>query len=271
MEERASPVLGILRLDYDYPPALGDIDHPDTFAYDVLYRAVPGLTFAVCQSGAYSQDVKDKCVEAVEFLAANDVSGVTGDCGFMLNIQELVENHIDKPVFMSCLGQLHSILHSIGGDSEVAIFTANSNSLEHVEAELDRLSGLREHSQRLRIVGCQDVPGFDAVAKGEKVDVETVGPGVMELAKDFLDRHPGVKSLLLECTELPPYANALRFETGLPVYDAVSNCNAFMSGFLTDPKFGMKGWQRPWDGTHKAYHLGDNLSAREKADLKTPR
>ena len=29
MEERASPVLGILRLDYDYPPALGDIDLPE--------------------------------------------------------------------------------------------------------------------------------------------------------------------------------------------------------------------------------------------------
>ena len=250
---------------------VGDIDHLDTFDYDVLYRTVPGLTFAVCQSGVYSQDVKDSCVEAVEFLKAKDVSGVTGDCGFMLNIRELVENNIDKPVFMSCLGQLHSILHSIGGDCEVAVFTANSDSLEHVESELDRLSGLREHSHRLRIVGCQDVPGFDAVAKGEKVDVEKVGPGVMELAKDFLDRHPGVRSLLLECTELPPYANVLRLETGLPVYDAVSNCNAFMSGFLTDRKFGLNGWQRPWDGSHKAYHLGDNLSEREKEYLKTRR
>lgn len=41
--------MGILRLDYNYPPALGDIDHPGSFGYDVVYRAVPGYTFDVCQ------------------------------------------------------------------------------------------------------------------------------------------------------------------------------------------------------------------------------
>ena len=40
--------LGVIRLDYDYPPAPGDIDSPDSFAYDVYYRVVPGLTFEMC-------------------------------------------------------------------------------------------------------------------------------------------------------------------------------------------------------------------------------
>ena len=37
--------LGILRLDYDYPAAPGDMDCPDSFAYDVYYRVIPGYTF----------------------------------------------------------------------------------------------------------------------------------------------------------------------------------------------------------------------------------
>jgi len=40
--------LGIMRLDYDYPPAPGDIDCAESFGYDVHYRAIPGFTFSVC-------------------------------------------------------------------------------------------------------------------------------------------------------------------------------------------------------------------------------
>jgi hypothetical protein len=40
--------LGIIRLDYDYPPAPGDIDCPESFGYDVFYRVIPGFTFGVC-------------------------------------------------------------------------------------------------------------------------------------------------------------------------------------------------------------------------------
>jgi len=40
--------LGIIRLDYEYPPAPGDIDHPDSYEYDVHYRMIPGFTFEMC-------------------------------------------------------------------------------------------------------------------------------------------------------------------------------------------------------------------------------
>ena len=43
--------LGVIRLDYDYPPIPGDVDSQDSFNYDVIYRTVPGLTFAMAQSG----------------------------------------------------------------------------------------------------------------------------------------------------------------------------------------------------------------------------
>ena len=35
--------------------------------------------------------------------------------------------------------------------------------------------------------------------------------------------HPRmIRAILLECTELPPYADALRYHTGLPVWDAIT-------------------------------------------------
>ena len=43
--------LGVIRLDYDYPAIPGDIDSPESFGYEVVYRTVPGLTFEMAQSG----------------------------------------------------------------------------------------------------------------------------------------------------------------------------------------------------------------------------
>ena len=65
-EMKASPSLGVVRLDYDYPPAPGDIDSAETFGYNVYYRVVPGLTFDMCQAGELEGDVKSRFIEAIE-------------------------------------------------------------------------------------------------------------------------------------------------------------------------------------------------------------
>merc|ERR1712072_720254 len=101
--------LGIVRLDYDYPPSPGDIDHPASFGYDVFYRVVPGFTFEVCQSGRMSPSVERKFIEAVRWMDGKGVTGITGDCGFMMYFQKLARNHTSKPVFMSALAQLPAV------------------------------------------------------------------------------------------------------------------------------------------------------------------
>ncbi|KRY04188.1 hypothetical protein T01_9598, partial [Trichinella spiralis] len=55
-KKAAAASLGVIRLDYDYPPAPGDIDHPDSFDCDVYYKVVPGLTFEMCQKGKMTEE-----------------------------------------------------------------------------------------------------------------------------------------------------------------------------------------------------------------------
>merc|ERR1719230_69052 len=88
--------LGVIRLDYDYPPAPGDIDHPQSFGYDVFYRVVPGLTFEMCQAGKMTPDVEKNFEEALDWLVAKGVTGITGDCGFMMYFQQLARRHTSK-------------------------------------------------------------------------------------------------------------------------------------------------------------------------------
>ena len=107
----------------------------------------------------------------------------------------------------------------------------------------------------------------DAVEKGEKVDVAAVTPGMEKKAQEVLAANPDVRAILMECTELPPYSDALRAKTGLPVYDAISACDFFMMGVQDNERFGLQGWIEKWDGAQDPYKFGQELSDQEKRHL----
>jgi len=268
--KKANASLGVVRLDYDYPPAPGDIDSPDSFGYDVFYRAVPGLSFGMCQRGELTEKVKAEFIEAVQWLdKEKGVSAITGDCGFMMWFQELARQHTKKPVLMSSLVQMPSIAAAYSKTEDIAIFTANSVTLTPMNSLIEEQCGVNPEDTRFHIVGCQDVDGFEAVAVGGKVDVPKVTPGIVALAKAELAKNPSIRAILLECTELPPYADALRAATGLPVFDAITCCNMFIEGMVDNPRFGINDWQEGWDGVQEKYELGQNLDAEDKNALES--
>jgi len=259
--------LGVIRLDYDYPPAPGDIDHPGSFDYDVFYRVVPGFTFEVCQSGKMSPGVEKEFVEAVQWLVAQGVSGITGDCGFMMYFQELARRHCTKPVFMSALAQLPAVTCGYSQYELIAIMTANGASLRPMRQLIKDDCGCDPEERRFIMVGCEDVPGFEAVAVGGKVDVEAVTPGMVAKAKECLRQNPKIRAFLMECTELPPYSDAIRAATRLPVYDAITCCNFFIEGEQDNKRFGIQNWQNDWDGKQDQYKFGTNLDKDKQAML----
>jgi hypothetical protein len=264
---QAAACLGVIRLDYDYPPAPGDIDHPQSFGYDVYYRVVPGLTFDKCQAGKMDKQVEENFEEGIDYLLAKGVSGITGDCGFMMYFQALARRHTTKPVFMSALAQLPAVTCAFNQHELIAIMTANSETLKPMRNLIKDECGVDPEERRFVIIGCQDVPGFEAVAAGGKVNTQKVTPGMVELAKQSLKQYPKMRCILLECTELPPYADALRAFTRLPVYDAITCCDFFIMGSQDNKRFGIQGWQKGWDGQQAAYKFGDNLNTSDRLEL----
>ena len=262
---RAHATLGVIRLDYNYPPAPGDIDSPDSFSYGVFYRVVPGLTFEMCQSGQLTQAVQKAFIDAVVWLdQTKGVSAITGDCGFMFWFQDLARQHTDKPVFMSSLVQLPSIVSAYSKREQIAIFTANIQSLEPMYDLIKEECGIGCDSKRFEMVGCQDVPGFEAVAVAAQLDLERVRPGIVALAQRVVQENPHVRAFLLECTQLPPFSDDIRHATGLPVYDAITCSNMFIEGLLDNPRFGLNAWQEEFNGLQQVYTLGDNLTEEER-------
>lgn len=270
------PKLGVVRLDYDYPWAPGDVDCPESYNYPVVYRAVPGLTFEMCQSGEMTHKVETKFKEAIDFLVYEEKCKViTGDCGFMMYFQPLARHYAGfggvnqaAAVALSSLCQLPSISSCFAPGAKIAIFTANSETLTPMRELINTETGVHvENTDKYVIVGCQDVPGFEAVAEGGKVDTAKVEPGIVAKAKQVLEDHPNeIMAFLFECTELPPYSDAVRFATGLPVYDAITNADFIMMGLMDNKRFGMR-WQTEFDGVQAPNRLSAHLSEEERRSL----
>jgi len=263
--KQQAPSLGVVRLDYNYPPAYGDIDCPGSYDYDVIYRCVPGLTFEMAQSGKMSYTVQKEFEAAIKYLEGKGVSGITGDCGFMMAFQPLARDIAKVPVFMSSMVQSPMISVAFDKFDQILVLTANSETLKPQKEILMSHCGFDVDDDRFIIRGCQDVPGFEAVAKGEKVDVEYVTPGMVKMVAGILEEIPSIRSILLECTELPPYSDALRKEFDLPVFDAITCADFFVSARKDNPRFGLNQWQNDWDGTIEEYSFAQNLSADERS------
>lgn len=141
------PKLGVIRLDYAYPPAIGDIDHPASYNFPVVFYKVPGLTFQVAQwCSRLPLEVERNFRKAIQHLDAAEVFAITGSCGFMIQFQALAMSMTEAVVAMSSLNLLPSIKTMISlrkmprssrakmpnprrGMTDIAIFTANGKSL----------------------------------------------------------------------------------------------------------------------------------------------
>merc|ERR1711879_527212 len=103
---------------------------------------------------------------------------------------------------------------------------------------------------------------------GGKLDIEKATVGIVEKAKQVIWEHP-IRGFLFECTQLPPFSDAVRAATHKPVWDAITNADAFIRAFVDNPRFGLNDWHAPWDGVNDKYVLGDCLTPSSRKKLVT--
>jgi len=258
--------LGVVRLDYDYEAAIGDIDHPGSYDHHVYYRAVHNLTFDVCKAGphedSWTPHLQEKYLAAIDWLITEkNVNAIAADCGFYMWFQKLAREHVKGlPVCMSSLSMLPSLVISIDPSAKIAVFTADSGQLKPMTSLIEEECGLSLNDDRLVFVGCQHVDFFgEAVAKGDKVDVPKATPHIVQKALDTQKENPNLRAFLFECTELPPYSDAVREATGLPVYDAITGTQFFLSGYEDNPRVGKDGWMKSFDNVQQKYDIKKDL------------
>ncbi|MCF8105890.1 MAG: aspartate/glutamate racemase family protein [Desulfohalobiaceae bacterium] len=222
--------IGILLLDSRAPFIRGDVGNAKSYAYPVRFKRVDGLS--VERIFAHDPSFLEKMIQGARELVQEGVRAVTGDCGFMALYQQEVKERVDVPVLLSSLTQIPFIRATLPRCAKVGILTANSDSLT---AELFSGLGLGL-DQSLVVCGLQDKPGFyeAAIAETGSLDSDRIRQEVREAALEMIRTDPGIRSILLECSMLPPYGAAVQEATGLPVYDFLTMINLVRSALVKE-------------------------------------
>ena len=73
---------------------------------------------------------------------------------------------------------------------------------------------------------------FRVLIKADKrdLDVAAAEQDILDAGRSLVHAHPDVGAIVLECTNMPPYAAALQDDVGLPVYDIYSMIQWFHAG-----------------------------------------
>jgi hypothetical protein len=207
--------LGVLMLDEVAPFIAGSVGNASSYAYPVLFRTVEGLSF----KRVFDRDpaCADLLSAAARQLEAEGVKGIAGNCGFMLPYQQQVADSVSVPVFLSSLMQLPLVAASLGRGRCVGIIAADEDGITR---ELLSMAGLDQRT-RVAVAGMKAMPEFRRflVEMCGSLDPDVVRAETVEVALRLVSDHSGVGAILLECSELPPYAEAVQQATGLPTYD----------------------------------------------------
>lgn len=211
--------IGILLIDCRTPFIPGDVGNASTYAYPVLFRTVPDVTLErLIEQGDLT--LTDKVIETARALEDAGVTAITSDCGYMMHFQEQVAAAVKIPVMLSSLLQLPFIASLLGPDQAVGIVCANKRRLTPELLE----KAYPAARLPVHVTGLEHCPNFRApiLDETDTLDSDAIEAEVVGAALDLCAAHPAIGAILLECSNLPPYAAAVQKATGRPVFDFVT-------------------------------------------------
>ncbi|MBR1865723.1 MAG: aspartate/glutamate racemase family protein [Lachnospiraceae bacterium] len=209
--------VGIVYIDDVYYPMLpGNIVNGYTFDFPVRLKAVEGLD---CPNLFDVADgVYEKVLTACQKLEQEGVRAISGACGFFGNFQAQIADEMNIPVALSSLVQLPWIDTLLKKDQRIGVLTAQKDSF--TDRLLDSCGVDDRLKRRLIVKDLGHEPEFSCIIEGRgEFDNGIVCKEVVTKALEITKEAPDTGAILLECSDMPPYAYAVQNATGLPVFD----------------------------------------------------
>lgn len=207
--------IGIIAVDLKYPKLPGNVANATTYAFPVLYKKV---SFAIEQLFAGDENIKESVIQAAKELEREGVRAVVGACGFFANFQQDVADALEIPAFLSSMVQLPMIKTGLKRGKKIGIITASGNDITD-QMLLDM--GVTPQDCYIEDIGSKE--GFQTIRyEHPTLDNESVSRTVVQAAKNLVEQHPDVGAILLECSDIPPYAYLVQEAVSLPVFDFIT-------------------------------------------------
>jgi hypothetical protein len=221
VEPAGQPPVGVLCLETIFDKIPGHIRNPTTFGFPVLYQVVTGATpDRVVNQGDPS--LLEPFCQAARDLQARGAAAITSGCGFLVLFQQELADAVTVPVFASSLIQLPLIHRMLTAGQTIGVLAAKQESLTP-----RHLAKAGAESVPVRIAGMADQPEFREVmleGRRAQLDVERLRAEVLTVAGRLAD-DPALGAVLIECTDLVPFASDVQRLLGVPVFDIVTLTN----------------------------------------------
>ena len=236
--------IGIMMLETQFPRIYGDIANANTWNFPVQYRIVRGATPDKVVRGN-PLELVDDFIAAAQDLVAHGCDGLTTNCGFLALIQDQVSAAVPVPVATSSLMQIPMVQAMLPPDKRVGVITISSTSL--TEAHLKAAGAPLDTP----IVGTDQGRAFTHGILDDQpsMDFADCRLDLLDAARNLVELYDDIGAIVLECTNMTPYAADIRKLTGLPVYSIYTLVNWFHAGLvpqrfkleLNDPTLGLAG------------------------------
>jgi len=166
-------------------------------------------------------------IEAAHDLVRLGAEAITTNCGFLSLFQKELAAAVCVPVATSSLMQVPWVQAMLPPGKRVGVVTISASTLTpaHLEA-----AGVPLDTP---VVGTENGREFFRVlikAEKDDMDVTLAEQDIVDAGRTLIARHPDVGAIVLECTNMPPYAAALQRAVHLPVYDIYSMITWFHAG-----------------------------------------
>lgn len=219
--------VGILMLDTQFPRILGDIGNAQTWNFPVHYKIVthasPDLVV-----GQDADNTLSAFIEAGKDLIALGVDGITTSCGFLSIFQDELSAALKVPVATSSLMQVQMVNALLPPDKTCGILTISGSSLSdrHLQAAnvppetpIGSTEGLKEFTRAI-------------LGNETDLDVAAAQQDNVDAALDLIKTHPNIGAIVLECTNMVPYAAAIQNAVRMPVFSMLTFVEWFQSGLI---------------------------------------
>ncbi|GAA2904098.1 aspartate/glutamate racemase family protein [Streptosporangium fragile] len=218
-EAKSDVVIGVLCLDTSFTKIPGHIRNRTTFDFPVAYKVVEGATAERVVSQADPR-LLDPFIRAARELEAEGVAAITGACGFLVIFQRQLADAVTVPLYASSLIQLPMVHRMIRSDQKVGLLVAREPALTR-----RHLAAIGGADVPVCIAGMEEQPEFREVmleGRRDELDADRLEREVLGRAEQLALDNPDMGALVIECTDLVPFAHAIQARIGVPVFDIVT-------------------------------------------------
>jgi hypothetical protein len=227
--------IGIMLLDVHYPLLPGNVVNADTYGFPVRHAWVPGANQSRMHTG--DDTLLPALIETAKQLEREGCRAVCGACGYFGHFQERLADAIDIPVYLSSLVQVPWIRVGLKKNQKIGILCADGHNL--TEKLFTACGVSQEDYKRCVHKSAGHLPQFSALMERRgHFDNSILRQELIDLARALVTENPDIGAILLECSDMPPYAAAIQAELNLPVFDFITLIKFVHNAVAQKPYYG---------------------------------